>query len=190
MPDPNTTSSIKPGGVDDPEHGGEGDGIQEYDHSDLASSRSGVPTLHTRSRSGRSSVTSTSTEKFLRRAGFSAFYYNPITQVCLLGLVCFLCPGSFNALNGLGAAGRVDSGVNSNSNSALYSTFTVAAFFAGCVFLFSGLLYLHPRRRRSIAFNAAWSLDTWDYSESMSLMILSVSAIGAPRPVEQMFLLP
>ncbi|KAF9650654.1 MFS general substrate transporter, partial [Thelephora ganbajun] len=53
--------------------------------------------------------------------------------VCLLGLVCFLCPGSFNALNGLGAAGRVDSTVNSNSNSALYATFGVAAFFAGSI---------------------------------------------------------
>lgn len=76
-------------------------------------------------------MTSTSTERFLQRKGFSAFYYNPVTQVCLLGLVCFLCPGSFNALNGLGAAGRVESTVNSNSNSTLYATFTVAAFFAG-----------------------------------------------------------
>ena len=106
MPDPNTTV-VKPA-----EH--EGDIIRLYDHS--------VPPLPARS---------TSTERFRQRTGFSAFYYNPVTQVCLLGLVCFMCPGSFNALNGLGAAGRVDSTVNSNSNSALYATFTVAAFFAG-----------------------------------------------------------
>lgn len=127
MPDPGTTSPVKPDGVHDPENG---DDIQLYDHSDFASSRSGVP-FPARSHSRRSNATSTSTERFLRRKGFSAFYYNTVTQVCLLGLVCFLCPGSFNALNGLGAAGRVDSGVNSNSNSALYATFTVAAFFAG-----------------------------------------------------------
>ena len=128
MPDPNPTPSVKPDGVHDLE---EAAGIQAaYDRSDLSSSRSHL-SFPTPTRSRRSTVASTSTEKFLRRTGFSAFYYHPVTQVCLLGLVCFLCPGSFNSLNGLGAAGRVDSGVNSNSNSALYATFTVAAFFAG-----------------------------------------------------------
>lgn len=125
MPDPNTTSPVKQDGVYDLEN--IRDPIQPHDHFDLASSRS----RHARTYSRRSSVTSTSTERFLRRTGFSAFYYHPVTQVCLLGLVCFLCPGSFNALNGLGAAGRLDSVVNSNSNSACYATFTVAAFFAG-----------------------------------------------------------
>ena len=128
MPDPNTSSSLKSDVVRHPESGGEE--IQLYDHSSHASSRSSVP-FSTRSYSTRSAASSTSTDRFLRRTGFSAFYYNPITQVCLLALVCFLCPGSFNALNGLGAAGRFDSVVNSNSNSAVYSTFTVTAFFAG-----------------------------------------------------------
>ena len=120
MPDSNTTSSVKPQGA---HHLDPGDVVELYDRS-LASSRSAVSLPSRRPRS-------TSTERFLRRAGFSAFYYNTVTQVCLLGLVCFMCPGSFNALNGLGAAGRVDSSVNSNSNSALYSTFAVAAFFSG-----------------------------------------------------------
>ena len=39
--------------------------------------------------------------------------------------------GLFNAINGLGAAGRVDPTTSSNSNTALYSTFGIAAFFAG-----------------------------------------------------------
>ena len=120
MPDSNTISSVKPQGA---HHLDPGDVIELYDRS-FASSPSAVSLPPRRSRS-------TSTERLLRRAGFSAFYYNTVTQVCLLGLVCFMCPGSFNALNGLGAAGRVDSTVNSNSNSALYSTFAVAAFFSG-----------------------------------------------------------
>ena len=119
MPVPNTISPVKLEGVYHPERGD----IQLYDHSTV-SSQSATSLRRRRSRS-------TSTERFLRRTGFSAFYYHPVTQVCLLGLICFTCPGSFNALNGLGAAGRVDSKVNSNSNSALYSTFAVAAFFAG-----------------------------------------------------------
>ena len=122
MPVPNPTAPLKLEGVYRPERGD----TQLYDHFTL-SSRSPTSLRRRRSRS-------TSTERFLRRTGFSAFYYHPVTQVCLLGLICFMCPGSFNALNGLGAAGRVDSKVNSNSNSALYATFTVAAFFAGSVF--------------------------------------------------------
>ena len=116
MPDP-TTTTLKPAGV----RHREGDIIQLYDRSTPSSSL-GTPIPRT----------PTSTERLQRRrTGFRAFYYNPVTQVCLLGLVCFMCPGSFNALNGLGAAGRVDSTVNSNSNSALYATFAVSAFFAG-----------------------------------------------------------
>jgi hypothetical protein len=41
--------------------------------------------------------------------------------------------GLFNALNGLGAGGQVDSETSANANAALYSTFAVMAFFAGQV---------------------------------------------------------
>jgi MFS family permease len=51
----------------------------------------------------------------------------------MLGFLCFMCPGLFNALNGLGAGGQVDSTNSANSNSALYSTFAVSAFFAGSI---------------------------------------------------------
>jgi hypothetical protein len=64
-------------------------------------------------------------------------FYHPRTQVVLLGFVCFMCPGLFNALNGLGAGGQVDSTTSANANSTLYATFALAAFFAGSV-------YLHP----------------------------------------------
>ena len=79
----------------------------------------------------------------------------------MLGFVCFMCPGSFlgstpirknfeinhpglfNALNGLGGGGQIDTSTASNANAAVYSTFGVSAFFAGFVSLhitlFSGL---------------------------------------------------
>ncbi|KAF9016863.1 hypothetical protein BDZ89DRAFT_1075271 [Hymenopellis radicata] len=65
--------------------------------------------------------------------GLKGLYYNPITQVSMLGFVCFMGPGLFNALNGLGAGGQVDSETNSNANTALYATFAAMAFFAGSV---------------------------------------------------------
>ncbi|KAF7424751.1 hypothetical protein PC9H_010062 [Pleurotus ostreatus] len=68
-----------------------------------------------------------------RREGLKEMYYRPLTQVSLLGFVCFMCPGLFNALNGLGAGGQGDSTISANANAAHYATFAFAAFFAGSV---------------------------------------------------------
>lgn len=72
-------------------------------------------------------------EIFERPKGLKGLYYNPTTQIVMLGVLCFMCPGLFNALNGLGAGGQVDSTNSANSNSALYSTFAITAFFAGSI---------------------------------------------------------
>ena len=66
-----------------------------------------------------------------RMKGLKGFYYNPYTQCVMLGFVCFLEPGLFNALNGLGGGGQIDAATSANSNAALYATFSVMAFFAG-----------------------------------------------------------
>ncbi|KAK7454451.1 hypothetical protein VKT23_011207 [Stygiomarasmius scandens] len=68
-----------------------------------------------------------------RYSGWKGIYYHPVTQVTMLGFVCFMCPGLFNALTGLGAGGQVDSVTNSKSNAAHYATFAIMAFFAGSV---------------------------------------------------------
>ncbi|KAI1790501.1 MFS general substrate transporter [Ganoderma leucocontextum] len=65
--------------------------------------------------------------------GVKAVYYHPVIQVILLGFVCFMCPGLFNALNGLGGGGMVEPSTSANANSTLYATFAVAAFFAGSI---------------------------------------------------------
>ncbi|KAL0950519.1 hypothetical protein HGRIS_007328 [Hohenbuehelia grisea] len=51
----------------------------------------------------------------------------------MLGFVCFMGPGLFNALNGLGGGGRLDKTTSANSNVAVYATFAFAAFFAGSI---------------------------------------------------------
>ncbi|RVW41299.1 UNC93-like protein 1 [Vitis vinifera] len=56
----------------------------------------------------------------------SIFRYNsPLVQVCLIGLVCFCCPGMFNALSGMGGGGQVDATAANNANTALYTTFAI-----------------------------------------------------------------
>jgi MFS family permease len=61
------------------------------------------------------------------------YYASPPFQLGLVAFVCFLCPGMYNAVNGLGAAGQVDPYDINNANTAVYSTFSVVSFFAGSI---------------------------------------------------------
>ncbi|CCM06482.1 uncharacterized protein FIBRA_08751 [Fibroporia radiculosa] len=72
-------------------------------------------------------------EVYERRTGLKGLYYNPWVQVIMLGFVCFMGPGLFNALNGLGGGGQVSTTTSANANVALYSTFAFTAFFAGSI---------------------------------------------------------
>lgn len=59
-------------------------------------------------------------------------YISPdIEIVILVGFVCFLCPGMFNALSGMGGGGQIDGSLNAKAQTALYSTFAVIGFSAG-----------------------------------------------------------
>lgn len=68
---------------------------------------------------------------FERPTGWRRIYYHPVFQVVLLGFVCFMCPGMFNALTGLGGGGRVNSKDQANANAALYAAFACLGFFSG-----------------------------------------------------------
>lgn len=61
------------------------------------------------------------------------FYSKPVIQVALVGMVCFLCPGMFNAMSGIGGGGQVDAVASNKATVALYSTFSAVSFFAGTI---------------------------------------------------------
>lgn len=61
------------------------------------------------------------------------WYASPIVQLLVVAMVCFLCPGMFNALGGLGGGGQVDASAQNDANTALYSTFAVVGFFSGTI---------------------------------------------------------
>lgn len=71
--------------------------------------------------------------KAVKIGGSEVWYASPIVQLFMVAMVCFLCPGMFNALGGLGGAGQVDATAQNNANTALYSTFAVVAFFSGTI---------------------------------------------------------
>ncbi|KAL2016981.1 hypothetical protein VTK56DRAFT_2700 [Thermocarpiscus australiensis] len=102
------------------------------------------------------------------------WYASPIVQLLMVSMVCFLCPGMFNALTGLGAGGQVDSTAQTDANTALYSTFAVVGFFSGtlanmlgvrstlavggigyCVYAASFLCYNHTENHGFVVFAGA-----------------------------------
>ncbi|KAJ2450072.1 hypothetical protein EV183_004529 [Coemansia sp. RSA 2336] len=66
-------------------------------------------------------------------------YYSALTQVILVGFVCFLCPGMFNAVNGMGGGGQLDPTAGNNANTALYSTFVVFGVLGGAIVNYCGV---------------------------------------------------
>ncbi|ESW08367.1 hypothetical protein PHAVU_009G039900 [Phaseolus vulgaris] len=66
---------------------------------------------------------------------FNLFRYNsPIIQIVLIGLVCFCCPGMFNALSGMGGGGQVNSTASNNALTALYTTFAIFGILGGGIY--------------------------------------------------------
>ncbi|KAF9192553.1 hypothetical protein BGZ51_005350 [Haplosporangium sp. Z 767] len=61
---------------------------------------------------------------------------DPFTQVIIVGLICFCCPGMFNALNGTGTYGLSpkDSDVGNRAGTALSCLFAFSSLFAGALF--------------------------------------------------------
>ncbi|KAG0221787.1 hypothetical protein BGW41_006529 [Actinomortierella wolfii] len=58
---------------------------------------------------------------------------SPLIQVLAIGVICFCCPGIFNALSSIGGGGQIDSDVDENASSALYACFSVFGLFAGAI---------------------------------------------------------
>ncbi|GJN35031.1 hypothetical protein PR202_gb23758 [Eleusine coracana subsp. coracana] len=68
-------------------------------------------------------------------------YNSPLAQVFLIGLVCFCCPGMFNALTGLGGGGQLNHTTVDNANTVLYACFAIFGVLGGAAYNLLG-----PRR--------------------------------------------
>ncbi|KAF2843455.1 MFS general substrate transporter [Patellaria atrata CBS 101060] len=60
-----------------------------------------------------------------------SWYASPSWQLTIVSFVCFMCPGMYNALSGMGGGGQIDATAANDAAVALYSTFAVVGFFAG-----------------------------------------------------------
>ncbi|RXG44909.1 hypothetical protein VDGE_03832 [Verticillium dahliae] len=110
-----------------------------------------------------------------RMFGREYWYASPRIQLFMVSFVCFLCPGMFNALSGLGGGGQVNPKAANDANTALYSTFAVVGFFAGsfanrlglritlslggigyCIYAASFLSYSHTQNHGFVVFAGAF----------------------------------
>ncbi|KAM4059273.1 major facilitator superfamily protein [Hirsutella rhossiliensis] len=110
-----------------------------------------------------------------RLFGRELWYASPKVQLFMVSIVCFLCPGMYNSLTGLGGGGQVDTSVQDHANIALYSTFAVVGFFAGtfanrlglrltlsigglgyCIYSASFLSYSHTKNTGFVIFSGAF----------------------------------
>lgn len=57
-----------------------------------------------------------------KRLGRLDWYASPKFQLILVSFVCFMCPGMFNALGGLGGGGKADPTLADNMVSFFYYT--------------------------------------------------------------------
>ncbi|KAI2625522.1 MFS general substrate transporter [Xylaria nigripes] len=71
--------------------------------------------------------------KGFKFGGNEIWYASPKAQLLMVSFVCFLCPGLYNALNGLGGGGQLDSSVQANAATATNAVFSVVGFFSGSV---------------------------------------------------------
>ncbi|KAI2602652.1 MFS general substrate transporter [Hypoxylon sp. NC1633] len=103
------------------------------------------------------------------------WYASPKAQLVMVALVCFMCPGMYNALTGLGGGGQLDATVQDHASTALYSVFAVVAFFSGsfanklgiratlsiggigyCIYAASFLCYSHTQNVGFVVFAGAF----------------------------------
>ena len=63
--------------------------------------------------------------KWYNKKPFGKFFpfSSGLSQILMVSFVCFLCPGMFNALSGMGGAGLSSATLSNNGNIALYLSF-------------------------------------------------------------------
>ncbi|KAG2209434.1 hypothetical protein INT47_008276 [Mucor saturninus] len=71
-------------------------------------------------------------------------YNSPVFQIFIVGMICFCCPGMFNALSGLGAAGQADTKSATDGGTALSITFTICSLIGAPVYNIFGHRILIP----------------------------------------------
>ncbi|KAI9473536.1 MAG: major facilitator superfamily domain-containing protein [Benjaminiella poitrasii] len=71
-------------------------------------------------------------------------YNSPVVQVFIVGMICFCCPGMYNALSGIGGQGQSSTKAATDAGTALAVTFTICSLVGAPVYNIFGHRILIP----------------------------------------------
>ena len=100
------------------------------------------------------------------------------TQVLVISIVCFCCPGFFNALTGLGGAGSNNPSTNAASNAILYACFALFGYFGGAFFNLLGPRVLMALGGLTYAFYSGAKYLEGQYPSLNWLFLVSGGVLG------------
>lgn len=107
-------------------------------------------------------------------------YNSPVTQVCLIALVCFCCPGMFNALSGMGGGGQEDDQAANDANTALYTTFAVFGILGGGIYnLFGPHVTLFAGCSTYILYAGSFLYYNHHHNETFAVIAGAILGVGA-----------
>ncbi|CAG8477900.1 12889_t:CDS:2 [Ambispora leptoticha] len=107
----------------------------------------------------------------------TGLYSRPLVQVILVGIVLLLTSGMFNALNGMGGGGQLDTKMASNANVALYTTFSVGGLVAGGIVNIIGPKYAMAIGGTTFALYAG-SLLNYNHNKNDAFVIAAGALLG------------
>ncbi|CDK25878.1 unnamed protein product [Kuraishia capsulata CBS 1993] len=112
-----------------------------------------------------------------RLVPFLPAYSTATVQIVMVSFVCFMCPGMFNALSGLGGAGLSDPTLSDNANVALYCTFATLGFFSGTICNWIGVPATLAFGGSGYAIYVA-SLFCYHYTENSGFVLFAGAWLG------------
>ncbi|KAG2203074.1 hypothetical protein INT46_010379 [Mucor plumbeus] len=71
-------------------------------------------------------------------------YNSPVFQIFIVGMICFCCPGMYNALSGIGGQGQSSTKAATDGGTALSVTFTICSLIGAPVYNIFGHRVLIP----------------------------------------------
>ncbi|OZJ06127.1 hypothetical protein BZG36_01036 [Bifiguratus adelaidae] len=93
-------------------------------------------------------------------------FSHPLSQIVLVSMICFTCPGFFNSLNGMGANGRTSGvvWVTNDANTALSVTFTVSSLLGGGVYNIVGNKIIIPAALTYVLYIGSYLSDSNEFT--------------------------
>ncbi|GAA5808766.1 hypothetical protein MFLAVUS_002162 [Mucor flavus] len=91
-------------------------------------------------------------------------YNSPMVQVFIVGMVCFCCPGMFNALTGMGGTGQSSTKAAANASTATAVTFTLCSLIGAPLYNIFGHRVMIPAALTYVLYVGAFLSSSYAFT--------------------------